>query len=145
MSLKSPAVTAMGFDYGKKNIGVAVGQTLTRSANALAVVRYGETRQSRAVLMQQLEKLVREWKPSTLVVGWPLNMDGSESELCAEVKKFAAELQTATGIIVEFVDERLTSREAKTNAEGKARNYRKEPVDSEAARLLLESWLREYS
>jgi putative Holliday junction resolvase len=140
MSNNKPAV-AMGIDYGKKNIGIAVGQTLTQSARPLAVLRYSDTKQSKKILFVQLKQLVDEWKPDVLVVGWPLNMDGSESELCNEVKKFAARLNMENNLPVAFVDERLTSREAKRNHE--STDYRKYPVDSEAARILLESWLRE--
>jgi len=139
MSSNKPTV-AMGIDYGRKNIGIAVGQTLTQSARALAVLRYGETKQSKKIMFVQLKQLVDEWKPGVLVMGWPLNMDGTESELCAEVKKFAARLEMENKLPVAFVDERLTSREAKMNHG--STDYRKHPVDSEAARILLESWLR---
>jgi len=138
------AQTVLAFDYGRKNIGVAVGQTLTKTASALTVLRYGETRESKKVLQQQIQKLIAEWKPSQLIVGWPLNMDGTESELCFDVKKFASQLEKGTAIPIVFVDERLTSHEAKQQQMSRGeKNYRKQPIDSEAARIMLEGWLRE--
>jgi putative Holliday junction resolvase len=135
--------TALGFDYGKKTIGVAVGQSLTASASELPVIRFGETKQSQRVQWDLLNKMVQEWKPVTLVVGWPLNMDGTESDFCAEVKQFAEKLQKQTGCSVQLMDERLTSREAKIDSDKKTSDYRKNPVDSYAAKLMLESWFRE--
>jgi putative Holliday junction resolvase len=135
--------TALGFDYGKKTTGVAVGQSLTGAASELAVIRFGETKQSQRVQWELLKKLVLEWQPATLVVGWPLNMDGSESDFCAEVKKFSEKLQLQTGCPVQLMDERLTSREAKIDSHKKTSDYRKNPVDSYAAKLMLESWFRE--
>lgn len=141
--------TILAFDYGTKNVGIAVGQTLTRSASALTVLRYGETRESKKVLFEQLGKLIAEWKPTQLIVGWPLNMDGSESELCADVKKFSDKLQRESNLPVTLVDERLTSREAKQqrqqtrNPASREHSYRKQPIDSEAARILLQGWLQD--
>ena len=143
MTDKKLPFTVLGFDYGSKTTGIAVGQSLTGSASELAVIRFGETRQSQQAQWEQLKKLVQEWKPTTLVVGWPLNMDGTESDFCKEVKRFAEKLKKQTGCPVEFMDERLTSREAKMESKNKNSDYRKNPVDSYAAKLMLESWLRE--
>ena len=137
-------LTALGFDYGKKTIGMAVGQSLTGSASELPVLRLGETRQSQRVHWEALKKLVQEWRPAVLVVGWPLNMDGTESDFCIEVKKFADKLQQQTGVVVQLMDERLTSREAKIDSQKKTNDYRNNPVDSYAAKLMLESWFREH-
>jgi putative holliday junction resolvase len=142
--LKSP-FTVLGFDYGSKTTGIAVGQSLTGTASELAVIRFGETKQGQRNQWEQLKKLVQEWRPTTLVVGWPLNMDGSESDFCQDVKFFADKLQKQTGCPVQFMDERLTSREAKMESKMKNHNYRENPVDSLAAKLMLESWLRENS
>jgi putative holliday junction resolvase len=140
--IKKP-FAAFGFDYGKKTTGLAVGQSLTGTASELPVIRFGETRQSQRVQWELLKKLVQEWKPAVLVVGWPLNMDGTESVFCAEVKNFAEKLHKQTGCLVAFMDERLTSREAKMDSTKKTSDYRKNPVDSYAAKLMLESWFRE--
>ena len=135
--------TAIGFDYGKKTTGLAVGQSLTGTASELSVIRFGETKQSQRVQWDLVKKLVQEWKPATLVVGWPLNMDGTESDFCEEVKRFAEKLQKQTGCPVQLMDERLTSREAKMDSKKKTSDYRNNPVDSYAAKLMLESWFRE--
>lgn len=140
-NIKKP-FAALGFDYGKKTIGMAIGQSLTSSASELPVLRFGETRQSQRVQWDLLKKLVQEWKPAVLVVGWPLNMDGTESDFCVEVKKFADNLQKQTGVAVQLMDERLTSREAKIDSQKKTSDYRNNPVDSYAAKLMLESWFR---
>lgn len=133
-------VTAMAFDYGLKSIGCAVGQTLTGSASPVAVLKARDGQPD----WQALQEEITRWKPSLLLVGLPLNMDGSESEFCLRARKFARRLQGRFGLTVKMVDERLSSREAKTRGErhGKdAHNYRKNPVDDLAAQIILETWL----
>ena len=129
----------MAFDFGLRQIGVAVGNCLLHSTQPLAVIgaREGVPDWSR------LEQLVREWQPDLLVVGDPLNMDGSDSELCQRARKFANRLHGRLGLPVELVDERLTSFEAKQagRERGHKGNYKRQPVDSEAAELVLRSWL----
>ena len=91
----------------------------------------------------QIEKILSEWKPDLVLVGLPLNMDDSESELSTRARKFANRLHGRFGVRVEMVDERLTSFEAKGEvmSRGGSRDYKHNPVDSIAARLILESWL----
>lgn len=129
----------MAFDFGLRQIGVAVGNCLLRSTQPLAVVgaREGVPDWSR------LEQLVREWQPDLLLVGDPLNMDGSDSELCQRARKFARRLHGRLGLPVELVDERLTSFEAKqiSRERGHKGDYKRQPVDSQAAELVLQSWL----
>ena len=100
----------LGFDYGLKQIGVANGQTLTCSANGLTILKAVDGIPD----WSQVEKLLNEWKPDLVVVGLPLNMDDSESELSGRARKFARRLHGRFAVEVEMVDERLTSREAKT-------------------------------
>jgi len=133
--------TAIGIDYGVKSVGVATGQSLTGTASELVTLRCNETRQSKARLLQDLLKIISEWKPSVIVVGWPLNMDGSESDFCQQVKIFAAHLAQGSGKSITFMDERLTSREAKDLAQQYG-GFKEKPVDALAARLLLESWFQ---
>ena len=129
----------MAFDFGLRQIGVAVGNCLLRSTQPLAVVgaREGVPDWSR------LEQLVREWQPDLLLVGDPLNMDGSDSELCQRARKFARRLHGRLGLPIEMVDERLTSFEAKqiSREQGHKGDYKRQPVDSQAAELVLQSWL----
>jgi putative holliday junction resolvase len=131
--------TLLAFDYGTKNIGLASGQTITRSANVLAPLKAKDGIPD----WNQIEKILTDWKPDLVLVGLPLNMDDSESELSARARKFANRLHGRFGVKVEMVDERLTSFEAKGEvmSRGGSRDYKHNPVDSIAARLILESWL----
>lgn len=131
--------TLLAFDYGTQNIGVASGQTITRSANPQTPLKAKDGIPD----WNQIEKLLKEWQPDLVLVGLPLNMDDTESELSARARKFANRLHGRFGIKVEMVDERLSSFEAKSEVmeRGGSRNYKKNPVDSIAARVILESWL----
>lgn len=129
----------LAFDYGLKNIGVATGQTLTGTATPLAPLKARDG----VPQWEQVENLLHEWQPDLVLVGLPLNMDDSESELSARARKFANRLRGRFAVAVEMVDERLSSFEAKGEvmARGGSRNYAKHPVDSIAARLILETYL----
>jgi putative holliday junction resolvase len=131
--------TLLAFDYGTKNIGVATGQTITFSANSLAPLKARDGVPDWA----QIEKIIQEWQPDLILVGLPLNMDDSESELSTRARKFANRIHGRFGAKVEMVDERLTSFEAKGEvmSRGGSRDYKHNPVDSIAARLILEAWL----
>jgi putative Holliday junction resolvase len=127
------------FDYGTKNIGVAVGQTLTASARALTQLKARDG----IPQWQQIEALLNEWQPDLVLVGLPLNMDGTESELCTRARKFANRIHGRFGSPVQMVDERLSSFEAKGErlAQGGSRHYQSDPVDAIAARIILQDWL----
>lgn len=142
MSESKPAFTALAFDYGSKTIGIAVGQSITGTARELGVIRLGNTKQSQRVHWDELKKIIQEWKPTILVIGWPLNMDGSESDFCADVLRFSEKLKKESNCPIAFIDERLTSREAKLE-QGQKGGFRENPIDSLAAKILLESWFRE--
>lgn len=131
--------TLLAFDYGTKNIGVATGQTLTASANSQPPLKARDGVPD----WNQVEKLLKDWQPDLVLVGLPLNMDDSESELSARARKFANRLHGRFGVKVELVDERLSSFEAKGEVmrSGGSRDYKHNPVDSIAARLILEGWL----
>ena len=129
----------MAFDFGLRQIGVAVGNCELRSTQPLAIIRAREGVPD----WSRLEQVVKEWQPDLLVVGDPLNMDGSDSELCRRARKFANRLHGRLGLPVELVDERLTSFEAKqvSREQGHKGDYKRRPVDSQAAELVLRSWL----
>lgn len=129
----------MAFDFGLRQIGVAVGNCELRSTQPLAIIRARDGVPD----WSTLEQVVKEWQPDLLVVGDPLNMDGSDSELCRRARKFANRLHGRLGLPVELVDERLTSFEAKqvSREQGHKGNYKRRPVDSHAAELVLRSWL----
>jgi putative Holliday junction resolvase len=90
-----------------------------------------------------VEGVIDEWRPDLLVVGDPLNMDGSDSELCARPRKFGRRLHGRLGLPVAMTDERLNSFAAKQNSRerGHRGNFKEQPVDSYAAELILQTWL----
>lgn len=129
---------ALAFDYGLKNIGVATGQSLIQSATELPAIAARDGIPN----WQRLEQVLKEWKPTKVIVGLPLNMDGSESEMCARARKFGRRLEGRFGCEVNLMDERLSTREAKEMASelGHKGNYGNEPIDSLAAVVILQSW-----
>lgn len=135
-----PVNSLLCFDYGTKTIGVAVGQTITQTANPLTDLPARDGIPDWA----QLGKLLAEWQPDLLIVGLPLNMDGSESELCQRARKFANRLHGRYGLPVTLTDERLSSFEAKGEIIQRtgSRQFKTNNVDSLAAALILESWFQ---
>ena len=127
----------LGFDYGTKRIGVAVGQSITSSAAPLAIVRATDGRPD----WGHISRLIREWKPAALVVGLPYNMDDSEADIAPRVRKFARQLEGRYRLPVHLVDERLTSVEAERRLGRDAE--RSGRLDSLAATFILETWLRD--
>lgn len=132
----------LGFDYGTKQIGVAVGQLITGQARELCILKA----QNGVPDWQKVEALIREWQPDAIVVGLPLNMDGTPSDMSVRAEKFARRLNGRFNLPVHMQDERLTTYEAKGQRlnEGQRGSYRDNPVDALAAALLLESWLASY-
>jgi len=130
--------TVIGFDFGKRYIGVAVGQELTGSATPLGSIKANDG----IPHWPELEKYVKEWQPQLIVVGLPLNMDGTEQQLTLDAKKFGNRVAGRLGINVEFQDERLTTADAKEQlfARGGYRNLKKDNIDAESARLIIESF-----
>jgi putative holliday junction resolvase len=129
----------LAFDYGTKNIGVASAQIITKTANLLPGLKARDGIPD----WNQIEKLLKEFQPDLVLVGLPLNMDGSESELSVRARKFANRIHGRFGVKVEMIDERLSSFAAKGEVieQGGSRDYKHNPVDSIAARILLEDWL----
>ncbi|MCK7598816.1 Holliday junction resolvase RuvX [Microbulbifer sp. CAU 1566] len=136
------AITALAFDFGTSSIGVAYGQSLTGSARELDPLPAKDGKPD----WDRVQRVVDEWQPKVLLVGLPLNMDGSESEFGARARKFSQRLHGRLGLPVELVDERLSTRAAKEEARdrGHKGNYATQPVDSIAARIFLEDWLRQH-
>ncbi len=122
----------MGFDFGQSKIGVAIGQKLTSSATPLAIVPAKDGKPD----WQQMDKLIEEWQPGRFVVGLPLNMDDSMSDMAQAASKFSRRLTGRYGINAEMMDERLSTFEARQMAE------ESDQIDDVAAKLILESWLR---
>lgn len=130
----------MAFDFGLKSIGVATGQISPLMASPLHELRARDGVPN----WTEIEKLLAEWQPTRLLVGLPLNMDGTEGDLCQRARRFAGRLQGRFGCPVELVDERLTSRSARLEARDmSAKPNRDRKVDSIAACLILEQYLHQ--
>jgi putative Holliday junction resolvase len=134
------AVTLLGFDYGEKFIGVAVGSTTSRLAQPLATVR---VTRGGAPDWGALTRLIEEWRPQTLVVGLPLNMDGTPGPRTARARKFGNRLKARYNLPVTMVDERLTTVLARNILhEGGVSGRRQKPrLDRQAAALILQAHL----
>ncbi|GAB4295354.1 MAG: Holliday junction resolvase RuvX [Thiohalomonadaceae bacterium] len=125
----------LGFDYGTKRIGVAVGQPLTGSARPLTIVRARDGKPD----WEAITRLIAEWQPVALVIGLPVHMDGTEHERTARARRFGNQLAGRYNLPVHRVDERLTSYEAEL--ELRAQGKGGEALDAVAAQLILQSWL----
>ncbi|ACY83123.1 Holliday junction resolvase RuvX [Edwardsiella piscicida] len=130
--------TILAFDFGTRSIGCAIGQELTGSARPLQSFKANDG----APDWQQIEKVLREWQPDLVVVGLPLNMDGSEQPLTQMARKFANRLHGRFGVQIALQDERLSTVEARAHlfAGGGYRALEKGRVDAASAALILESW-----
>ncbi len=143
------ARTLLGFDYGLKRIGVAVGQELTGTATALVTIRATDGKPD----WEAITRLIEQWKPDELVIGLPLNMDGTFHELSYKAQRFGNQLNGRYNLRAHFMDERLSSLEAerhlkssqqapiKNRPKKKARKIQKADIDKIAAKVILESWL----
>ncbi len=129
----------LSFDYGDKTIGVAVGNTNTGQAHPLTTVRVIRGQ----VQWPAISKLIEEWAPVTLVVGLPLNMDGSDNPVTPKARKFGNRLNGRYNLPVHMVDEHLTTRDARTqlyNA-GVVEKRHKPVLDKLAAQSILQTYL----
>lgn len=135
MSPAGPAETVLGFDYGERRIGVAIGQTVSRTASPLRTLPAKSGQPDWSVLA----KLLAEWKPDRAVVGLPTTADGAPHPVAEAARRFARRLHGRFGLPVVFVDERLSSHAA---AE---RTRDADELDAMAACVILETWLAEGS
>lgn len=133
--------TVIGFDFGKKYIGVAVGQEMTGSASPLGSIKANDGIPN----WDSLANYLKEWQPDLIVVGLPLNMDGSEQQLTLDAKKFGQRIAGRFGVTVDFQDERLTTADAKEQlfSRGGYKNLKKDNIDAESARLIIESYFEQ--
>ncbi len=135
--------TLLAFDFGTKSMGVAIGQEVTGTARALGAIKV----HSGTPDWQKIEKLLKEWQPDLVVVGLPLNMDGSEQPLTTCVRDFADDFEGRFGVKPLLHDERLTTVEARAGLfdKGGYRALDKGRVDAASAVIILESWFAQYS
>lgn len=139
-STPAASSTVLGFDYGARRIGVAVGNRLS-GARALEVIGNGAQGPDWA----RVGALVREWHPQLLLVGLPLTMDGAEQRNSQAARAFAAELTQRYSVPTQLVDERLSSREAaqrfaSRRASGQAKRKHAAALDAVAAEIIIENW-----
>lgn len=135
------APTYLGFDYGTKHLGIAVGGSASGRAEPLATASVQQGIPDWATL----DRLINEWQPAALIVGLPLNMDDSENAMTRAARKFGHRLQGRYNLPVHLVDERLTSVDAKnTLVESRVPwKQRKAKVDKLAAQTILQAYLDE--
>ncbi|MCC5014222.1 MULTISPECIES: Holliday junction resolvase RuvX [Legionella] len=130
----------LGFDFGYKRIGVAVGQQITCSARPLTTLdaKLGIPN------WDAVQKIIAEWRPQALIVGLPTCIDDSEQYTTAAARSFARQLRKRFLLPVHLVDERLSTVEARAQlfAEGGYRKIKQSQVDSVAACVILEQWLQ---
>jgi len=133
--------TILGFDYGLKNIGVAVGQELTSTANPLTVIKARDGIPN----WDEVHTLLNQWKPQLLIVGLPFNMDGTEQRMTAASRKFGNRLNGRFQIPVEWQDERLSTYEAleQLGIRSKLQANKRADVDRISAQIILQSWLNQ--
>ncbi len=131
------AQTLLGFDYGRKRIGVAVGQTLTASATALTTVQARDGRPD----WPAISHLITEWDPGALVVGIPYHMDGTEQDMTANAQRFCRQLEGRYGLPVHRAEERLTSYIVESSMAQKANRQDTNPL---SAQVILQDWLQQH-
>jgi putative holliday junction resolvase len=135
----------LAFDFGRRRIGVACGDTLSRTARPLAAVANATT----GPRWDMIDSMMREWQPTLIVIGLPYNVDDSESVMSEMARGFAADIERRYALPVRLIDERYSSLEAETRLrserESGLRKHRveKADVDAAAACIILERWFNE--
>ncbi len=132
----------LGFDYGTRLIGVAVGQRITGTARPLCTVKNSREGED----WRRLDALVAEWQPAALVVGLPLTSDGGEQTMSRKARAFAGSLNERYALPTHMMDERMSSIESRQRfAEGRRQGLRRKrdaaDIDAIAAQIILENWL----
>ena len=129
--------TLLGFDHGEKKIGIAVGQGVTGTASPLLVLPVRQRRPD----WSAISKLIETWEPDALVVGLPLDRDGSEQPASRAARLFRDQLAGRFGIPVHMIDERYSTLEARQRLSERGTPLAED--DAVAAQIILESWLQE--
>ena len=132
----------MGLDYGDKTVGVAISDELLVTAQPIETIERERANKLRKTY-QRIESLISEYSVEKIVIGRPLNMNGTEGERVETTRAFADELSRRTGLEIIEVDERLTTVEANRILEetGVVNSARKEYIDKMAAAIILQSYL----
>ena len=129
----------MAFDFGTKNIGIAIGQEINKTASTFYSIRANDGLPD----WVELDMIVKEWNPNLFIVGDPLNMDGTRSKIQDSSDKFSTALNKRYDIGIEKTDERLSSREAKERLENIQMGIKdSRNKHSISAQIILEDWFR---
>ena len=129
----------MAFDYGLRNIGIAIGQNITKSASTFYAIKAKEGVPD----WIKLDSIVEEWEPGLFIVGDAFNMDGTKSEFQKKIVKFTTELKKRYEIEFQMMDERLTTKEAKERIQNKPDGIKESAnKHSISAQIILEDWFR---
>ena len=141
--MNSEAGVIVAFDFGLKHIGMAVGQEITNTAQTF----YSLKAESGEPNWDELDIIVRDWQPKLFVVGNPINMDGSDSDIKEKSDKFSNLISQRYNIPVELMDERLSTREARERMKSDSGHFVDASADTHqiSAQIILESWFREKS
>ncbi len=135
-------MSVLGFDFGLKRTGVAIGNTLTGLATPLCTLRSVDNHPD----WHGITQLIEEWRPETLVVGVPYLLDGKSSSMTAKAEKFSRQLEGRYMLPVDTINEQLSSLEAEQRLKlsrqaGRKKKIKKEEIDQLAAAIILESWI----
>lgn len=134
----------LGLDFGSKTVGVAISDPLLMSAQGLEIIKRERESKIRKTLAR-IDELISQYNVNEIVLGLPMNMDGSEGERCQKTREFGSKLESRTGLKVNYFDERLSSFEAHEILDEcgiKSVNH-KEYVDEVAAMVILQGFLDE--
>ena len=133
----------LGIDYGQKFIGYAIGNDITLTSSSQGTIIYKNQKK----LFKEIQDLINEWEVKLVILGLPINMDDTESKMSKEVKSFQEKIEKSLNIKCKLHDERLSSFEAKhqMNIIKKNKTQPNPGIDALAAKVILESWLREKS
>ena len=134
-----PISSVLGFDYGRKRIGLATGQTITGTATPLITLEQIDGNPDWPAIKKQID----EWRPQALIVGMPYHTDGSENKMTKAARQFACELEKRFRLPVFEVNEALSSQQAEAILKEtiKINQHNKQEIDKMAAAIIVQNWL----
>lgn len=135
--------TVLGFDYGERRIGIAVGQTITGHASPLETI----TAINQKPDWTKIQKIIQEWRPDALIIGIPYHLDGKPSEMTEKAERFGRQLEGRFNLPVKTVNETLSSYEAEQELQKKVKisQHNKQEIDKMSAAIIVQSWLEQNS
>ena len=129
----------LGFDFGEQRIGIASGQSITRSASPITTLNAINNKPD----WTGIDKLIQQWQPDALIVGLPFYLDGSKSEMTLRAEKFSRQLEGRFHLPVYTHNEALSSFEAESFLQDKKKQHDKQDIDKIAAAIIVQSWLEQ--